>query len=97
MPLRDAVINPDHKFNMPNSRDLLDSSMDDRPDTTQTGRSALRCELFFRILCSALIQHISFVWRRQHDDHLGVIRTNESAHGGEAAVLIDAPTAGLAR
>ena len=43
-----------------------------------------------------IIQRIAFVWRWQHDDLLGNIRGHERPHGGEAAVVIDAPTAGLA-
>lgn len=44
-----------------------------------------------------IVQRIAFVWRRQHDDLFGGIQGHERAHGGEAAVVIDAPTAGLAR
>jgi len=43
-----------------------------------------------------IVQRIAFFWRWQHDDLLGGIRGHERPHGCEAAVVIDAPTAGLA-
>jgi hypothetical protein len=44
-----------------------------------------------------IVQRIAFCWCRQHDDLFGGIRCHERAHRGEDAVVIDAPTAGLAR
>lgn len=59
------------------------------------GRNVAYQAYTLQLTRALIVQRIAFVRRRQHGDLFGGI--HERAHGGEAAVLIDSPTAGLAR